>query len=288
MAAIRTCQHSGRRTLKRPPTKPDPSGTAINRSSRLDGDDLDAANPKKRKPRKRSKPAKELQAKKDAMVEHLLSLPYPPGVILEPAGMDQEYWTAPHSDIDLWTAQLAHAFGTRSQAVITTFMDQLERLCERRIWDEEAYQWRLDEHEFSAALAIINSTKPENEVQAMLAAQIVAVNMMQMRLAARSLRYDGDHSAALVATKLARTFNDQLRLLEELKGRGRKTQQSIKVEKELHQHVHYHDHREEEKNKGQPHEQRDETSAQITDQRETLRSEDESGRVVQMPCDKRA
>jgi len=57
-----------------------------------------------------------------------------------------------------WLGQcrLADAFGTRSHAVIATFMSQLNALCGQSHWDEHARQWRLDENEFSAALAIVN------------------------------------------------------------------------------------------------------------------------------------
>jgi len=39
-------------------------------------------------------------------------------------------------------------------------------------WDDEAKQWRLDENEYSAALSIVNSVKPRNEMEACLAAQM--------------------------------------------------------------------------------------------------------------------
>ena len=80
-------------------------------------------------------------------------------------------------------------------AVINTFMRQLEKLCDLKMWDEEAGQWRLDEHEFSAAIAIVNATKPANELEAAHAAQMVAVHLLQMKCAARALKYDSDTSS---------------------------------------------------------------------------------------------
>src|SRR3546814_20088714 len=80
-----------------------------------------------------------------------------------PAGLDKEEWTTPHSDPALWTLQLADAFGTRSSAVISLFMSQLESLCGRGIWDEAAHQWRMQESEMSAILALVNAFRPKNE-----------------------------------------------------------------------------------------------------------------------------
>ena len=70
--------------------------------------------------------------------------------MFEPAGYHEETPIAPHSDDSLWSLQLADAFGTRSSAVISTFISQLEALCGRDYRDEDAKQWRLDENQFSA------------------------------------------------------------------------------------------------------------------------------------------
>ncbi|GAC1582575.1 MAG: hypothetical protein NVS3B5_17000 [Sphingomicrobium sp.] len=101
-----------------------------------------------------------------------LARPLPAGIILEPSGFDKEHWTPPQNDPDLWGLQLADAFRTRSRAVISTSLAQLAALCGESHWDEEAKQWRLNENEYSAALGIVNATKPRNEIEAALAAQI--------------------------------------------------------------------------------------------------------------------
>jgi len=156
-------------------------GTGM-QSGRIDPAKLDAAAMPKRKRRKRNRrePAPELRDWEKAAEARAHARPYPPGIMLEPAGFDQEHWTAPHNDPDLWTLQLAEAFGTRSMAVISTFMRQLEALCRPTDWDESARQWRLDEHEFSALLAIVNTAKPRNELEAAQVAQMVAVHLMTM------------------------------------------------------------------------------------------------------------
>lgn len=230
----------------------------------IDPNKLDAAAKPRRKRRKRNRPepAAELREWERAAERRALARPYPPGVMFEPAGFDEETPTPPHSDDGLWWLQLADAFGTRSSAVISTFMDQLEALCGQSHWDDDAKQWRLDENQFSAALAIVNSVKPRNEMEAALAAQMVAIHLLTMRVTARALKYDYDTRTAATAGKLAKTFTLQMEALQSLQGRKRTARQSITVRKELHQHVHYH--RGEAESDGQPHEPRAATVDQCT------------------------
>ena len=217
------------------------------------GIDVAAHKPRKRKRKARNRPAPspELVEWAEGAEKRLFARPYPPGIMLEPAGFDKEHWTSPHSDVDLWQAQLGEAFGTRSKAVITLFLRQLEALCSADQWDENARQWRLDENELSAALAMVNAIKPRNEMEAALAAQMVSVHLMQMKCAARAIRFEHDTQTAAVAAKLARTFVTQMQALQAMRGRSKTSRQSIKVTKELHQHVHYH--RGVSETDGQPH-----------------------------------
>jgi len=179
--------------------------------------------------------------------------------------------------VDLWTLQLADAFGTRSQAVITTFMTQLEALTSGKTWDEQSKQWRVNETQFSAVLAIVNSLKPRNEMEACLAAQMVAVHMMQMALSAHALKYPQDVKTAAVGGKLARTFTGQIDAMQGLKGKRRSIKQTITVRKETQQHVHYHDHRGAGQSGRRPHATQEGLGAA---DRSALSGEDESGRVV--------
>ena len=218
-----------------------PIGSTPN-DGQLDPTSIDVAErkPRKRKARHRPAPSPELVEWAEGAEKRLLARPYPPGIMLEPAGLNKEHWTSPHADVGLWQAQLGEAFGTRSKAVLTLFLRQLEALCSEDQWDEEAKQWRLDENEFSAALAMVNAIKPRNEMEAALAAQMVSVHLMQMKCAARAIRFEHDDKTAAVAAKLARTFVIQMQALQALRGRSKTVRQSIKVRKELHQHVHCH------------------------------------------------
>src|SRR6476659_5070208 len=82
---------------------------------------------------------------------------------------------------DHWVALLFDAFGTRSQATFRTFMCQLAELCSTD-WNKAEEAWHPSEDELIAAVQIVRSTKPRNEAEACLAAQMVAVHAMQMKL----------------------------------------------------------------------------------------------------------
>src|SRR3546814_7897402 len=117
----------------------------------------------------------------------MFARPFPPNIILEPAGFDKEEWTTPHSDPALWTLQLADAFGTRSSAVISLFMSQLESLCGRGIWDEAAHQWRMQESEMSAILALVNAFRSEEHTSELQ-------SLMRISYAVFCLKNKQDHS----------------------------------------------------------------------------------------------
>lgn len=258
------------------------AGTSSN-DGRIDPHSLDLA-PKKgkgRKARNRPEPPAELRAWSVAAEKRAYARPYPPNIMLEPVGFDEEHWTSPHSDIELWGLQLADAFGTRSRSVCNTFLLQLEALCGKNNWDEGAQQWRLDEHEFSSALAIINTLKPRNELEAAHAAQMVAVHLLTMKVSARAIRYEYDTKTAAVASKLARSFTMQREAFERLRKPNRAAKQSIKVSRETHHHQHIHVHRGANENDGQPH-GRGET---IADQRPALHSPNERRDVVPVSGD---
>jgi hypothetical protein len=248
---------------------------------RIDPRRLDVAAKPRRRRRKRNRPepAAELREWEKGARQRADARPYPPGIMLEAAGFDNEHWTAPHSDPSLWHLQLADAFGTRSRAVISTFLVQLEALCGQSHWDDEAKQWRLDENQFSAALAVVNSVKPQNEIEAALAAQMVAVHLLTMKVTAQAIKYEYDTRTAATAGKLARTFTLQLEALQSLRGRKRTARQSIKVSRETHHHQHIHVHRGVDGMKGQPHGPR----AEIVDQCAALPGPEPGGGALSVP-----
>ena len=198
-----------------------------------------------RKQRELPDPPAYVKAEQAAALSRVKRRPLSPGVMLEPRRGDQPGWdvTSPHKDHDLWELQLADAFGTRSLSVMETFMRDLKALT-RQDWDTDARQWKANERELNAALAMVADHKPRNTAEAALLAQMVAVHWMQMRLSARALSGGAliyEKEAAL-AGKLARTYAMQLEALRSLRGGKRPTRQTIIVKKESSQHVHYHRH----------------------------------------------
>ena len=201
--------------------------------------------PKRRKRRARNKPDpdRELIETADAARSRADARPYPPGVMLEDDG---ESWlpTSDHNDADRWTLQLADAFGTRSTAVIQFFFDQLRDLCAED-WDDVARSWKTNETELNAVIALVADVEPQNTKEAALAAQMVSVHLLQMKMTKDALNCGGHvlERTASLASKLARTYSMQLDALRKLRNGGRPetVRQEIHVTKE--QHVHYHDHR---------------------------------------------
>lgn len=95
------------------------------------------------------------------------------------------------------------------------------------------------ELELNAALNIVSGVRPRNEVEAALAAQMVAIHFMMMKLAGSSLTNGWiDPRNAAITGKLARTYAMQLDILGRLRGRVGK--QTIRVRYERHEHRHVH------------------------------------------------
>lgn len=236
---------------------------------------------RKRTPRDRTRrdPPKELQDAKPALTKAALARNHPPGVMKVRTAKGGKRWDAPHNDHDLWQLQLGQCFGTRSDGLIRTFLRQLEGLMEST-WDEETSQWWANEKQFAAVLDLISGLKPRNSMEAALAAQMVAVHLLTMKVGAYAIRHEYDHRQAAVLSKLARTFAGQTETLQNLQGRRRKGSQTIKVKKELHQHVHYHHHRGDDESGNQSHGRGCDTAAEIAVGRPALPSPNEAGNVV--------
>lgn len=253
---------------------------------------VDAKRTRKRKLRNRPDPHPAVKAGEAEALAALERMPVNPGVMLEPAD-DGEAWqyTPTHNDGDLFEKQLAVALGSRSSAVIRTFMSDLRKLC-GSAWDADLQRWKADETELNAALGMVADWQPENTAQAALAAQLVAVHWLTMRLSAQALNNGGmimEKDAAL-AGKLARTFAQLCETMQALKGNKSRASQSIKVTRESHHHQHIHVHREggapvsEDQSDAKPidgGELHSETAGRIADLRE-VPGENEAGKVVSL------
>ncbi|WP_125993388.1 hypothetical protein [Sphingomonas sp. S-NIH.Pt15_0812] len=167
--------------------------------------------------------------------------PASPGVMMEPRGDLGDFQAvAPHDNHEVWSLQIHDAFGTRSPSTVAVFMDQLRSLCGQN-WNDERKAWHPSETELNAALNFINSVQPRNEAEAALAAQMLAVHFMTMRMSSQALK-TGDAGMASIAAKLARTYAAQMDTLQQARGKRRSTRQHITVRHEKHIHTHQHQH----------------------------------------------
>jgi hypothetical protein len=90
-----------------------------------------------------------------------------------------------------------------------------------------------EQTEINAALAAIDGTRPENELAAMLASQMVVMHVLAMDMLGRVRRADllvQAEAVGALATKLLRTYTMQMEVLAKLKRGG---EQTVRVE-----HVH--------------------------------------------------
>jgi hypothetical protein len=211
-----------------------------------------------------SKPVKGTKRRKPPVSEALKSLaaeariradkrPASPGIVVEPHGKDGVRYESPHRDWEAWELSLADAFGTRSPSAIYTFLNHLCELAPSQ-WSEKGQRWKPSELELNFSLNFINGIRPKNEAEAALAAQMVAVHFMTMRVAGHNLSHRGwiDPKDAAVAGKLARTFTMQCEAMAKMKGKS--SRQRITVRKfAQHEHRHIHLHQGDLENGGQPH-----------------------------------
>jgi hypothetical protein len=253
-----------------------------------------ASSPKPKRRRRKVQPMpKLLEPWADKARARMEQRPASPGIILERTGVCDEFEPAsPHDNDEVWHLQIHDAFATRSPSAVRVFIEQLRALCGQH-WSDREGMWRPSETELNAALNFVNSVQPKNEAEAALAAQMVAVHLMTMRVSAQALKL-GDPRSASVAGKLARTYAIQLDTLNRIRGMGRSSRQRITVRHEKHVHTHQHVHLEGGGSdlRGQPHEARkgssvDKPRACELEGRGALRSSDTTGNVVPLPGDAR-
>jgi hypothetical protein len=174
------------------------------------------------------------------------------------------------TDQNEWEALLFDAFATRSIAAFHAFTTQLAELSPT-VWNGEGQEWLPNEWDLVAAVQIVRSVRPRNEAEACLAAQMVAVHRMQMKLSAQALSHSWpEPRTCAIAGKLARTYAMQLETMTKLKGKG--SRQRITVRKySQHEHKHIHLHQGDTESGTQAHGPRRTRNAEIKEARETPR-----------------
>lgn len=248
-------------------------------------DDIDPARidvieqPKRRRKRKAAPMQPSLKPWVEQAERRARRRPITPGIMID-AHKDGNQFTAPHDGQNAWELQIADAFGTRSVPVMKLFLDQLAGLCGED-FDYSVEVWKPNEMELNAILAIVNSVRPKDESEAMLACHMCATHLMMMRTAKQALKGYMDIQTAATAGKLARTYVMQLDALGKLRGKGSSSRQRITVKHEKHVHHHQHVHIEGGGSEfgGQPHEVMDDRPDK-NGGRAALPSPDQGGRVV--------
>ncbi|HZL70400.1 MAG TPA: hypothetical protein VFC29_24065 [Candidatus Limnocylindrales bacterium] len=134
-------------------------------------------------------------------------------------------FSSPHTDIAGFRVRLADALGTASAEFVESSLHQLIQAVSHCDMPEGG-----SEMELNAALALIESIRPTNEVQAALGLQMAATHRLAMVMMGQ-LRRNMTRSNATVygglATKLLRAFAAQFEVLDRLRRGG---QQTVRVE----------------------------------------------------------
>ncbi len=202
-----TSNRTGGRTTAQPPKKP--------------------SVPAQPKPAYTPTPAEVEQVR--AHAERRRSRPPAPRVRLrhrppEPARIEPD-----HPDPAVWAAALHEALGTAETAFADRLLGQLVTALDRH---KDA---PLDPDTVNAALAALHGIRPRDELEGMLAAQMVATHAAALDLLGRTTRAEylkQIQAHGGLALKLLRTFALQLEALQRYRGKG---QQRVTVE---HVHVH--------------------------------------------------
>jgi len=175
----------------------------------------------------------------DRVSDQLQDKPFVPDIELRKG----EWWRPPHeshADKERWWAMFFDMLGTRQTAVVDMFFDTLSKLV-GSTYDKSTNGWVPNRDELRAIFGMIQAMRPRNSAEAALAAQLVALHLNQLRLAAGIANWSGsDGRTVAIMARVTRAYADGLLTLQRLKGRARKSEQVIRVE--THKHVHHHQH----------------------------------------------
>ena len=135
--------------------------------------------------------------------------------------------SSPHADEDGTILRMHDLFGSNSRAFVDLVTGQVGGLTTTR--DPSSATG------LNAALAVIAAVRPDNEVETLMAVQMLATHNLSVELMGRALRAQSDDVMQMninMATKLQRSFSSQVEALDRHRRGG---QQKVMVE---HVHVH--------------------------------------------------
>lgn len=130
-----------------------------------------------------------------------------------------------HSDHQGWLVRLESAFGTSGQMFAVNQLNLLMPLC----MDKNK---KIDSMRLNSMLAAIEAARPRNELEAMLAVQMVMTHELAGQFLRRAQKADMiQHleSAGSLAIKLLRTFTGQIEALAKLQRGGEQVVRVVHV-----------------------------------------------------------
>ena len=137
------------------------------------------------------------------------------------------------TDETMSAAKFTEAFGTPDKDLHSYLLDQVVRTFSGCVSSEGLNHDRLGNFA-NHALALLNGIQPQDEIEGMLAVQMIAVHNMAMETMKRAMitgqTFEGTEASVNYATKMLRTYTAQMEALKRYRTGG---QQKVTVE-----HVH--------------------------------------------------
>ena len=164
-------------------------------------------------------------------------------VHIEDLGAEGHVLYPHHSDDEGHRYRVADVFGTRSVHFVHAMLSGLGKATEDHSENKGYSPGSSDEIAFNAALAVIDGVRPQDEIEAMLAAHMAVTNIALLELVARTRGAIAGHMfeangikrlelLGSLTTKFMRTYTMQV---EALARKRRKGDQHVTVK---HVHVH--------------------------------------------------
>ena len=178
--------------------------------------------------KKVAKPKVELsekeKARREAMMIRNSARPKRPESVVEVKNGKANVGPAKDQDADLYAAEMLEALGTRSIPFLNQTLFNITRIMSPTL--------NASEQQHNAAIAIMASVEPENELEATLAAQMVMANECAVRSMRGMVGTDiSEHHKMYgdLANKFLRTFTAQVEALSRLRRGGEQVVKHVYV-----------------------------------------------------------
>lgn len=154
--------------------------------------------------------------------------PTPPPRVRKPSRVHDQVF-APTPDLEGHRAALRRVFGTLSDEFSQTMLGKLVAALRPNPLEG------LDEAALNAAIALIDSLKPQSELQALLAVQIAAVGFAAQKMLRQSQQHLDEAHISVYGNYALKLFRLQLEMIQTFDRHRRGNRQTVEV-----RHVHIH------------------------------------------------